>query len=232
MSVENEQKELSRKEKHDLALKMFSAGKTIKDVMNELKISKSTAYAYYNEYKALMQTVQKASEVNEKSVENIPKVGKLSVFLAVFVILAVIILISIFQYSIIINNLLLLVFADGVLLLGGFAIAKYVVSHVEDAVSYAMQDTIGNVAKDFVKMAGSTIQNVDLNNVDPKYVMIANFVMPYIRDYLPRELRNNPMMLGAILSSFFGRKSEAKAEEKPEEKQKLELKPGEIRALS
>jgi hypothetical protein len=231
MSEQKEEKKiLSKKEKHDRAIMLFSQGKTVEDVVKELGIHKRTALNYFREF-MLMQSQQNVV----KSMDNIPQTApnhsKFNVFIAIFVILGVIILISIFQYSIIVQNLLLLVFADGILLLGGFAIAKYVVSHVEDAVSYAMQDTIGNVAKDFVKMAGSTIQNVDLNNVDPKYVMIANFVMPYIRDYLPRELRNNPMMLGAILSSFFGRRAEVK-EEKPEEKQKLELKPGEIRALS
>jgi len=227
--MSEEKPKLTKREKHDLALKLFSQGKSIEEVAMELGIHKDTARRYFKEF-SMLEQIRTNQQIDQDKLIT-PKQSKFNVFVAVFVILALIIVISVFQYSIIVQNLLLLVFADGILLLGGFAIAKYVVSHVEDAVSYAMQDTIGNVAKDFVKMAGSTIQNVDLQNVDPKYVMIANFVMPYIRDYLPRELRNNPMMLGAILSSFFGKRAEAKEEQKPEEK-KLELKPGEIRALS
>jgi hypothetical protein len=224
----SETKKLTKKEKHSLALQLFSQGKTVEEVMKEIGIARNTALKYFSEFQNLhhAQTYQIPSSQDAHHEHH-------TQIILIFVILGVLVVISVFQYSIILNNLILLAFADGILLLGMFAIVKYAVSGIEDAIDNAIHDIIGRNVSEIVRNVGN-LQNLNLDNIDPKYVTLAQVVMPYLRDYLPREARN-PLVIAGLIQQFFGgKKEEKKEEEKPKTTEDIikSLRPGEIRPLS
>jgi DNA invertase Pin-like site-specific DNA recombinase len=88
----SETKKLSRTEKQNLALQMFSQGKTVEDIMKELKISRATALRYYSIFQNL-----KTNEIAPSQNLNYSNHLKL---LLIFAILGVLVVISVFQYSI------------------------------------------------------------------------------------------------------------------------------------